>query len=378
MAVTAILAFALFGGSVTALNLQQGLATVTKRFGADLMVVPKGAADKAQSLLLQGEPGYFYFDAGIIESIAQTEGVTHVSPQFYLTSLADTDCCDEPVQLIAYDPDTDFVVQPWVAEKYSRQVPDGHVVVGSHIIMRTDGTIQLFNHRYPVAARLSPSASGFDTAIFMTVNTMRHLTANAAGLGFDFPADNFREGMVSAVLVKTDVSADPVLVAHNIQNRNENIEVIVSQGVFGRLTSALSGFVKYIRIFSVALWVSAVVVLTAVFSGIIHERKKEFALLRIIGATRKRLVGIVLSESSLAGVTGGAAGIVLACLIIFPFADLISARLGLPYLDATFVSIFPLVITSVVVSAIVGPLASLYAALKISRAETYFTMREGE
>ena len=376
--VTAVLAFTLFGGAVITLNLQQGLATITKRFGADLMVVPEGAADKAQTLLIRGEPGYFYFDARIVDYITQTEGVLHASPQFYLASLADTECCDLPVQLIAYDPATDFTVQPWISEKYHGQVIDGQVVVGSHILLRMDGTIRLFNHNYPVAARLSPSASGFDTSIFMTMNTMRHLTDNARSLGFDFLADGFIDGLISAVLVKTDPAKDPLLVAQKILEQNIGVEVLASQGIFGRIASALSGFVKYIQIFSAALWILAVVVMAAVFSGIIHERKKEFALLRIIGATRKRLVGIVLSESALAGLTGGAAGIILASVVIFPFADLISSRLELPYLDASPVNIVALILISLFISALAGPLASLYAALKISRAETYFTMREGE
>jgi hypothetical protein len=39
LGVTAILAFALFGNSILALNLPQGLDTMTKRFSADLNAV---------------------------------------------------------------------------------------------------------------------------------------------------------------------------------------------------------------------------------------------------------------------------------------------------------------------------------------------------
>ena len=378
MVVVAILALTLFGGSVIALNLRQGLDTVTKRFGADLMVVPEGAADSAQALLLRGGTNYFYFDESIVETIAKTEGVVQASPQLYLVSLADTDCCEEAIQLIAYDPLTDFVVQPWIAEKYSERITDGQLVIGSHIEMRANGTIMLFGHQYPIAAQLSPSASGFDTSVFMTMNTMRMFIDRAQARDIDIRADSYRDGTVSAVLVKTDPAKNPAIIAETIGKQHEGVEVLVSQGVFSRIASAMSGFVKYIHIFSVVLWILAIVVLAAVFSGIIHERKKEFALLRIIGATRKRLVGIVLCESSLAGIAGGAAGIALAAIVIFPFADLISARLNLPYLDASLVSIIRLVVTSLVISAVVGPVASLYAALKISKAETYFTMREGE
>jgi putative ABC transport system permease protein len=119
--VAAVLAFVLFGGSLLALNLRQGLDAVTRRFGADLMVVPQGAGEQAQASLLKGSINHFYFDSRVADAVAGIEGVAGASPQFYLASLA-TECCDAPVQLIAYDPATDFVVQPWVAEKHPAAV----------------------------------------------------------------------------------------------------------------------------------------------------------------------------------------------------------------------------------------------------------------
>jgi putative ABC transport system permease protein len=159
---------------------------------------------------------------------------------------------------------------------------------------------------------------------------------------------------------------------------NTGALALVSSSIFAGIAETLSGLTDYVYLFAAVVWLLAVIVLTAVFSGSIHERKKEFALLRILGATRKKLIGIVLGESSIAGLAGGAAGIVLAGLVIFPFSALISERLALPWLDASFFSITLLVLFSLLLSALVGPLASLYSALKISRAETYITMREGE
>jgi len=375
--VVAILSFTLFGGSILALNLRQGLETMTKRFGADLMIVPKGTSEKAQALLLRGESNIFYFDSGIVDVISGTDGVVCASPQFFLASLS-ADCCDEAVQLIAYDPATDFVVQPWIAEKYNKSVIDGQVVIGTHIGIHPNGTVKLFNCEYPVAAQLSKSASGYDTSIFMTMNTMRQLINSAHELGYNFIADKYEGDVISAVLVKTETSRSPSILARNIRELNDGVEVLISQGIFARIASTISGLVKYIHIFSIVLWALAIIVLSAVFSGTIHERKKEFAILRILGATRKKLVGIVLNESFIAGIAGGCAGIVLAILAIFPFSTYISEQLELPYLDASLLYIIFLVLGSLLLSVIVGPLSSLYSALRISRAETYFTMREGE
>jgi putative ABC transport system permease protein len=375
--VAAILAFTLCGGSILAMNLRQGLVTMTKRFGADLMVVPGGAAEKAQAALLFGETGYFYFNGDIIDTIADTEGVACASPQFFLSSLS-TECCDAAVQLIAYDPETDFVVQPWIAERYLGSVEDGQVVVGSRIWLRPNGTIKLFEHEYPVAAQLSKSASGLDTSIFMTMNTMRQLIDRAHAERYNFLADSYGNNAISAVLVKAGQPENASRLAYTIRRENEGVDVLISQSIFSGISATLSGLTDYIYLLSAGLWLLAVIVLAAVFSGTIHERKKEFALLRILGATRKKLIGIVLSESSIAGIAGGVVGIVLASTVIFPFSTLISERLELPYLDAPLSNIILLIFGSLVLSALVGPLASLYSALRISGAETYFTMREGE
>ncbi|MDR2313448.1 MAG: ABC transporter permease [Spirochaetaceae bacterium] len=378
--VAAILSCTLFGGSILALNLRQGLAAMTKRFGADLMVVPAGTSEKAQSILLRGAISYFYFDAAVVDSVARTEGIACASPQFFLTSLAEG-CCDAMVQLIAYDPATDFVVGPWMAEKYSGAVEDGQLVVGSRITIRADNTIRLLGHYYPVAARLSNSASGLDTSVFMTIDTMRLLIGRARAEGYGFLATQEKEmqrGAVSVVLAKTDPSVPSARLAQTIDQENAGVDVVVSQSIFAGISKTLAGLTAYIHVFSLILWVLALVVLTAVFSLSVHERKKEFAVLRILGATRKKLAGILLGESALAGLAGGAAGVALASLAIFPFSTLISERLELPYLDAPFLYIILLALGSLSLSVLTGPLASLFSALRISRAETYFTMREGE
>jgi putative ABC transport system permease protein len=375
--VVVILAFGLYGGSIVALNLRNGLNAMTGHFGADLMVVPQGAGEKAQSTILRGKTGYYYFDAGIVGAIECIEGVACASPQFFLTSLAAA-CCDAEVQLIAYDPKTDFVVQPWIAEKHSETVEDGQVVVGSRITLRPNRTIKLFDCEYPVAAQLSSSASGFDTSIFMTMKTMRQLIDTAHADEYSFLADSYGDNVISTVLIKAAPSESPSAIEADLRREIEGVDVLVSQGIFSPITEAISFLESYIRAFSVILWLLAIIVLTAVFSGSIHERKKEFALLRILGATRKKLIAIVLCESAVATFTGSIAGIAIASIAVFSFSTFIGERLALPYLDIPPLSIALLTTAILAISVLVGPLASLYSALKISRAETYFTMREGE
>ncbi|MDR3237503.1 MAG: FtsX-like permease family protein [Spirochaetia bacterium] len=376
--VVAILAFTLFGGTILTANLKQGMTSMSERFGADIMVVPEGAADKTEALLLRQGSGCFYFDNAVADKVAAVNGIAKTSPQFFLTSLSDS-CCDSMIQLIAYDPETDFAVQPWITEMRSGGVKDGQLVVGSEIIIRPGNTIQFFGTEYPVAARLSKTGTGFDTSVFMTMNTMRIFMDNARNtMGMHFIADQHDKNAISAVLVKVENPGSSDFVASDIKYKINGVDVVVSNHIFSSIAETLRGFVVYVRAFLAAVWILTIVILTAVFSSQINERKKEFAILRILGATKKKLARIVLYESSFAALAGGIAGVAAASLIIFPFSTFIGDKLQLPYVEIGAVSIIQMVFFTIALSLVTGLCSSVYSAVRVSGAETYFTMREGE
>ena len=110
----------------------------------------------------------------------------------------------------------------------------------------------------------------------------------------------------------------------------------------------------------------------------LNERKREFALLRILGATRKKLSAIIINESLMISAIGASIGVILGAIIIFSFSTLISDYIGLPYLLPSWGFILFIMLASFILAALVGPLASLYSAIKIGRSDVYLTMRENE
>lgn len=81
--------------------------------------------------------------------------------------------------------------------------------------------------------------------------------------------------------------------------------------------------IRYVTLFVAVFWVMGLIVLLAVFSSAMNERKREFAAYRILGANRSTLVGIIVKESAMIGALGGVIGIAVASLAIFPFSTLI-------------------------------------------------------
>jgi putative ABC transport system permease protein len=68
----------------------------------------------------------------------------------------------------------------------------------------------------------------------------------------------------------------------------------------------------------------------------------------------------------------------LASVIVFPFSAYIGIKLELPYLQPGFGIILALLVLSLLLTFVIGPLTALYSAVKVGRAETYATIREGE
>ena len=174
VALAAFLSFSVLGGSLVVLSLRNGLQSYEARLGADVVVVPNQARSHGtvESILLQGIPGYFYMDESLFEKISAREGVEVASPQFFLAS-ASAGCCSVPVQLIGFDPATDFTIQPWIRESYGGSIGDFDLLVGSNIEIPANRTLTFYNLPCRVAAQLDETGTGLDNAVYANMASFR-------------------------------------------------------------------------------------------------------------------------------------------------------------------------------------------------------------
>ena len=97
-------------------NLKLGIKNTTERMGADMIVVPKKGTENVRESLFAGTPCTVFFNRAWEDAVRNIDGVERVSAQMYVATLS-ASCCDIPVQIIAFDPETDFVIQPWLQEQ---------------------------------------------------------------------------------------------------------------------------------------------------------------------------------------------------------------------------------------------------------------------
>jgi putative ABC transport system permease protein len=372
-----MLSFVLFGGTILSLSLRRGLNSMEARFGADLIIVPLENDKGMEAILLKGEPSCFYFPKRVGEKFAKIPGISQITTQFFLTSLS-AECCDMPVQLIGFDPDTDFTVQPWIAQVYKGKLSEGAVIIGSDINVEDAAVIKFYDEAYKIAARLEKTGTGLDQAVFSDMETMKKLFQGAKSAGLNFLEDVNPEYSISSVLVRAEDGYDRKTLIKDIRRELGGVQIVETQRMITGIADNIESFALVILLFAVLFLILTIAVLFLIFSITANERKKEFAVLRTLGATRGRLTGTLLLEALYISASGGIIGIILAACIVFPFHVYISDRLGLPYLQPELSGIAVVLLLTYLIACGMGPLASAYSAVKISRAETYLTMREGE
>ncbi len=359
----------LFGTLLLTASIKGGLSGIKNRIGADLMIVPEGYEAQAESVLLSGEPNYFYMDKSIEETVRGIQGVGEVSSQFYLTSLSES-CCDFPIQIIGFDPETDFIVKSWASKKVKGSDDDELILAGSSITTEKN-TVRFFEHTHNVSARLAKSGTGMDNAIYTDISNLEQIFEDAKAKGFGFISDGDAKSKTSVIFVKLSQGAKPDSTAARIKGAVSGIQVIQSDKFVSGLMDSISSFLIFLHAVSVIVVLITVLTLSIVFNLSINERLREFSILRVLGADFKKLRSIVFTEAGLIGSLGAVLGIFLSALILLPFNVLISEKLNMPFVlsGAGPLALFALVTFAVLVGACL--VASVSGAVKVSKHEVY-------
>lgn len=374
---TAFLSLAVFGGSIVVLSLRSGLNSLEARLGADIILVPSEAQSKVsfQNMFLQGTTGAFYMDAAVREKALEVEGVEKAAPQTFLASLK-ADCCSIRIQVIGIDPAQDFTIQPWISQSLHRELGDMDVAVGCKVEADVGEILRVYDQRCKVVARLEATGTGLDTAVYCGMDTMNTLLAAAEAKGVSHKIAS-GDQVISAVYVKVKDGYDIDAVNNRLNSHLRKVTAVRTRSMITGVSESLAGISRTVTALIIAVWALAFIVLLLAFVLIVRERAREFAVLRLVGASRRMVGSMVLLESSLCGLLGGLLGVGLASAVLFPFAQLIESTLNLPYLMPEGGTVLLLAAGTVLLSMLVAALSSAVAAYRLSRVDPGTALREG-
>ena len=377
---SALITVAVFGGGILTRGIRRGLETVEARLGADIMVTPESAKNEfdAQSVLLQAEPGYFFMDDSILTELSAIEGIEQFSPQLFMASTK-SGCCSARLQMIAYDPDTDFTVQPWIQETYGAgKVGPMDVLVGSNVTVYASGLIRFYDRDCRIIGQFAPTGSTLDNCVYMNFDTVRELISASYLKGLNTHTDYDPERSISAVMIRVTPGADIEAVADAIRNRISGVSVATSKSMVSGIADSLNRLSKGIGLFILIILAVGLLMTVLIFNLLIHERRREFASLAAMGAGRKTVSSLVIREALMVSLPGGVCGILLSALILLLFRSFIEQRLGVGFVLPTAGSILLRAGGALFSVLAVAALASLFAVRSISRMDVSLVLKEGE
>ncbi len=380
---SALMAVSVFGGAMMIGSVRGGLNTVKARLGADIMVTPESAEKEfdAQTVLLKAEPGYFYMDAAVLEEIAATEGVEQASPQLFLAS-AKAGCCSARLQMIAFDPATDFTIQPWIKDAHVSKEPDlMDVIIGSNVSwtsVATDNVIRFYDTECNVIGQFSPTGSTLDSAVYMNFDTCRSLIQACRDKGM-FKYENLdADKVISSVMIRVAQGYDSEKVAAVIRNRVPGVSVATASNMVSGIAKSLDHISGVTLALTAVFWLLGLLMTVLIFTMMMNARKREFASLRAMGAGRDILSGIVVKEAVMVNLLGGVIGILFTMAILFSFKTLMGEILGVGFVFPSLPVIGLLAAAALVSVMLAAALSAWITVHRVNTMDAGLVLKEGE
>lgn len=310
-ALVLILSAALFTSRVLTESMKTCIDKTVDRIGADVIVAPGEYESDLSDSLFSGGLCSFYFEKSLMDQVKKTDGIDKISPQLYIASL-DAACCSVPVQIVAFEPESDFIVQPWMAGSNVSELKKGQTVVGSKITAKAGDKISFFGQEYEVAGKLEETGTSYDNCAFMNFETAYTLFDS---FQIKYVTDLTEpQKYVSLLTIRTKDGADPKEVANTINTkmRDSGLKAYTAKAMSGKVSDTLEQMQSYSALLIGLLFLMAVLALICIFNITVNERLKEFGVLLSIGARKSQIFQMLLLEAGMIGVLGGFLGVVFS------------------------------------------------------------------
>lgn len=346
------------------LVMQDGLKLSKEKLGADLILVPGYAPIENRELLFTASPENVYMPYTVLDDVAKIKGVANFTPQFFAQTLA-LSCCNpgEEVRIIGFDPDTDFILEPYLKFK-TQKIKPHEIILGSNFDKDMIGKpfLILGMEFYPIN-QLNPSGSGMDNTIFMTLDAVQELSRNSV----------FKESLwkkrnpsdyISAILVKLEDGVDPADIQNDVEEQVKGAKVVLTGETIAQLQAQIKIIMQLLIIFWLGVLLVSFLSLFGRFNAIADSRKKEIGLLRALGVKKTSLFVQIIGECSAMALLGGIFGTLTTSLCMPAVVNILKKSFSItPSVWNFKTSLFSIAI-GCLLSLGIGIVSALYPAIK--------------
>jgi putative ABC transport system permease protein len=372
---------ALFASSILIIGIHHSLDKGLSKLGADLLVIPKESLVNLKSALLTGEPSAFYMDRAVVEKIRSLKGVKRVAGQIFLTSATGECCITGNSFLIGFNPSDDFTVLPWVEKrKRDEEFPKNGAIVGAMTMWNVGDSIRFYGVELEVWGKLERTGLGlYDNAIFFDLDKAYEMSEKSLSDPSIQPLKPIK-GKISGALVQLAVGAKIPFITFSILRDNPDLKVVTTGNIqtSARQTTVavFSGIIALILV----LVMSNILMINAIFSAVVNERKREIGIIRAIGATKTDIFKLILYESTMLSVISGLIGMLIGGVMLKLFQRSIVfylKLLNIPFMLPPLGLMLLLACGAIMIALLMGISGSTYPAIIAVKIDPHETMKQG-
>ena len=358
-------------------SIRRGLESSLNRLGADLLILPKGITHNLTAALLTGEPNAPLLDPSALTQIITLPGLEKISPQRHFSLPSDQGHGE--TDLIAFDPLTDFTLQPWVREHLPRPFSLGDVLIGGRRSEPLGSTINFFGKSLVVWGKLDLTGVGpTERSVFGSFSTMEELAQECRSRGLQSFGTAPLTGSASALLLRLSPGAGAGQVRFALASVPQ-VQIISGSSLGIQIRQSIRTILTGSITFTLLSLFMAGLLILVVYAGIVAERKSELGLLLALGLSRIGLSLWLAMEAALCAFLGALFGVLLGAtgLAIFvrTFGYLLTSRgitLELPSLSF---QVFSALLSLFLCSCVAG-LGALLPSWRLAGRELYQLLRE--
>jgi putative ABC transport system permease protein len=378
VAAVSICTGAVFTGAVLMNSIETSIEVGFTRLGADMLVVPEGTLTNITAALLTAEPTDLTLDDSLLDRLAGLKGVRRAAPQLiFRTDLSGYGGRDETVDMIAFDPERDITVQPWLERRLDRPIRRVDVIVCGRREEMIGSQLLLFGRPLVVYGILGKTAVGtHERGLFVSFDTMdglRDIIRQICGMKAPLEPNK-----ISGVLVELAHGATIQQVRFAVLANVPGVKVVGGESMLTSIRQGLAALLEGVFALLIIMFVSTAAMVSLLFSVTITERRRELGLLKAIGARQGQIIGMLLAEAALATAIGGMLGCMLGVLLMrFYEHSLVYylQSLGIPFVWPGTVTCAVIAIACIVLASLIGIVAALFPAWRASRREPYDLIR---
>lgn len=358
--------------------IQSGYSLNEKRMGADIVIYPAVVDGDSQDILYSGVAEMAYLDEADLMNHLPDDIIAEQTNEFFIQTLPTADCCtaDSTLRVVGIDPDTDFIIKPWITKELSGQFSKKDMIIGCDIQTDLGDKTTVMNTLFDIKGELYQTGSGMDRSVFIDMDQAREMARKTFSSNYFDEKDP--DTLITCCMIRLKDGVTPEEFTDRFDADSMGAKVAVVSEERQKLYQQNQGLLRLMGIFWLATLVVSVLALASMYQTIIRERKREIGYLRAIGIKRSHMIGSLLMEVGIQGGIGGILGAAIGCGLTGTLLEQLQNICLLPMGEWTAGRMAVHFAGSVAIAVAISLLTTCPSAMHAVRAEVYSTLSEGE